>query len=115
MIEPTDEMVKLAVKKFVDAPGVTIREIDTAMREALVAVFALVERDQAPAADTITVTVNAHDLRAVLAYANGHYHMRPATWDRNGMPCNECLALGRLALAVQLATVASNANPGGAS
>lgn len=53
--------------------------------------------------DRITVTVCAHDLRAVLAYGNGHAHMRPATWDRNGMPCNECLALGRLALACQLA------------
>ncbi len=116
MIEPTAEMVKLAVKKFVDAPGVTIREIDAAMHDALAAVFALLEQDLvAPATvpDAITVTVSAHDLRAVLAYGNGHAHMRTATWDRNGLPCNECLALGRLALAVQLATGVTNAYPSG--
>lgn len=46
-IEVTDEMVQLAVRKFMDAPGVTIREIDKAMREALAGVFAIVERDLA--------------------------------------------------------------------
>lgn len=45
MIEPTDEMVQLAVKQFLDAPASTIGEIDTAMREALAGVLAIVDRD----------------------------------------------------------------------
>ena len=105
MIELTDEMVKKAVDTFLAAPNRNIGEIDATMRAVLTEVLVLAE----PKADDITVTVSAHDLRAVLAYGNGHCHMRPATWDRNGLPCNECLALGRLAMAVQLATVASNA------
>lgn len=48
MIEPTDEMVNLAVDKFLKHPELNnIGEIDTAMRETLVAVLAIVERDQA--------------------------------------------------------------------
>jgi hypothetical protein len=44
VIEPTDEMVQLAVDKFLHAPVVTIREIDAAMRDALTAALALAER-----------------------------------------------------------------------
>lgn len=52
MIEPTDEMVQLAVKKFLHAPGVTIREIDAAMREALAEVFAIFVQRVEGARDT---------------------------------------------------------------
>jgi hypothetical protein len=37
--EPTDEMVQLAVKTFLDAPGTNIVEIDAAMRAALLAAY----------------------------------------------------------------------------
>ena len=59
----------------------------------------------------ITLTVDAHDLRTVLAYGNGHAHTRPATWDRNGLPCNECLALGRLQAACDQAQRATGSSP----
>lgn len=59
MTEPTDEMVQLAVKTFLDAPGVTIREIDAAMHEALAGVLAIVERDQAPTQDAYDAAVRA--------------------------------------------------------
>lgn len=46
MIEPTDEMVHLAVDKFLNHPEMNnIGEIDAAMRDTLAAVLAIVERD----------------------------------------------------------------------
>lgn len=47
MIKPTDEMVHLAVDKFLNHPELNnIGEIDTAMRETLAAVLAIVDRDR---------------------------------------------------------------------
>jgi len=43
VIEPTDDMVQLAVGKFLDSQAYTIGEIDAAMRDALAAVFAIVD------------------------------------------------------------------------
>ena len=51
MIPVTDEMVQLAVDKFLSVPAVTIGEIDASMREALAAVLAIAERDHLRPAD----------------------------------------------------------------
>jgi DNA-binding XRE family transcriptional regulator len=45
VIQPSDQMVQLAVDKFLDSPAATIGEIDGAMRDALAEVLALIERD----------------------------------------------------------------------
>jgi hypothetical protein len=45
-IQLTDEMVQLAVDKFLASPTPTIASIDQAMHDALAAVLAIVERDQ---------------------------------------------------------------------
>lgn len=46
MIEPTDEMVQLALDVFLASPTDNITQIDAGMAKALAAVFALAERDQ---------------------------------------------------------------------
>lgn len=45
MIEVTDEMVRLALDKFLSGPADNIQQIDERMREGLNAVFALVLPD----------------------------------------------------------------------
>ena len=45
MIEVTDEMVQLALDRFLATPTDTIAQIDEGMRDALAVVLALVERD----------------------------------------------------------------------
>ena len=45
MIEPTDEMVQLALDVFLATPTGSIAQIDAGMSEALAAVLAIVERD----------------------------------------------------------------------
>lgn len=67
MIEATDEMVRLAVTKFLAAPGSTIREIDEAMRETLTAVLALVERDYPATEYTVCVLPEDDPNRSVYA------------------------------------------------
>lgn len=45
MIEPTDEMVQLALDVFLATPTDSIASIDAGMAKALTAAFAIVERD----------------------------------------------------------------------
>jgi hypothetical protein len=45
VIEPTDEMVQLALDIFLATPTESIAQIDAGMGKALAAVLALVERD----------------------------------------------------------------------
>lgn len=45
-IDPTDEMVQAALDVFLATPTGSIAEIDAGMAKALVAVLAIVERDQ---------------------------------------------------------------------
>jgi len=47
VIEPTDEMVQLALDVFLATPTDSIAQIDAGMRDALAAVLAIGERDQA--------------------------------------------------------------------
>jgi hypothetical protein len=47
VIEPTDEMVQLALDVFLTTPTDSIAQIDAGMRNALAAALAIVERDYA--------------------------------------------------------------------
>lgn len=47
VIDPTDEMVQLALDVFLATPTDSIAQIDAGMRDALAAAFAIVVRDNA--------------------------------------------------------------------
>lgn len=103
MIDPTDEMVKLAVKKFVDAPGVTIREIDAAMHDALAAVFAVVERDQAgPCQVELHMLVNGPATVCELRHGHRGDHVSGVTrWrERTSVPINRHTGIGQTVYAL---------------
>ena len=74
MIEPSALMVQLVVDEVPD--GKAVREH--------------IERGLSHALDLI-----ADDVRTVLC-SRPHAHRVPGVWDRNGLPCAECIARKRL-------------------
>lgn len=99
MIEPTDEMVQLALDIFLATPTDSIAQIDAGMGKALAAVLALVERDYPATEYTLSALpeddINSSAFQIVVAYrgrglwAVSRHRMclgRSGEWDWESLP-----------------------------
>lgn len=76
MIEPTDEMVQLALDVFLATPTDSIAQIDAGMVKALTAVLAIVERDL-----TVWVTFDRDEASILTATESAETGKRAAQED----------------------------------